>query len=347
MPTDGKKIRVHDESVNTYGFRVKTDGWMNRQQFEANPIMLYNHSQPWRGDKSEMLPIGFWKNLEVLGEEIHGVPVFDVEDEDFAKTIAGKYERNVLRAASIGLRIVATSDDPKDMVAGQTRPTVTKWELREISIVDIPANKNAVILYDADNNLVNLSDDGGVLPIITQKQQPKSRIMEDQNLQFVAGFLGLQSGATMAQVQDGIMNLRQSNANLTAENVNLKKENNRYKEAENALKADQSKDLLDAAVKEKRITNEQRPHLQKTFEADFETGKALLASFAGKVAKLADVPDTGNGVVAPTALTYQGKTYKELDKDSPAVLASLKESNLDLFSQLFKASYGVDWQEPN
>ena len=68
-------------------------------------------------------------------------PVFDKVD-DLSKTIAAKYEAGTLRAASIGIRILATSSEKEYLLPGQTRETVTKAEIMEASIVDIPANSH-------------------------------------------------------------------------------------------------------------------------------------------------------------------------------------------------------------
>ncbi len=340
MPKEGNKIRVHDESVNTYGFRVLTSGWMNRKQFEANPIMLYNHAQPWRGDKSEMLPIGFWKDLKVKGGEIHGIPMFDVEDEDFAKTIAGKYERNVLRAASVGIRIMATSDAPEDMAKGQTRPSVTKWELREISIVDVPANKNAVVLYDADNNMVNLSDSGGVLPKI--KNQQSNNKMEE--LKIIAQDLGLNANANVLDIRNAMFEQRKRSTAQAAKINNLEAKVEVFEAKEKEVEIEKAKTLLDAAVKDGRITNTQRPHLATVFADNFDTGKSLLSTMTAKVVKLADFTKKDGSKLAISA-THSGKTFGQLYKTEGETLKALKANDLAAYNALGRAEYGDKWED--
>ena len=47
------KFTVHDESVNTYGFRMLTDG-ANLTEFEKNHVILYNHND-WETDRKSVV----------------------------------------------------------------------------------------------------------------------------------------------------------------------------------------------------------------------------------------------------------------------------------------------------
>src|SRR5690606_9730609 len=142
MSKQNKSWVLIDESVTTYGFRVLMSG-ADISQFKRNPVLFYNHDE-WS------LPVGRWENIRIEGDKLLADPVFDMEDEQGAK-IAGKVERDFLRAASMSLRILETSDDPKLMKKGQSKSTVTKWTAREGSIVGIGANHNALRLYDKDD----------------------------------------------------------------------------------------------------------------------------------------------------------------------------------------------------
>ena len=50
---------LHDETVNTYGFRMLTSG-ANLEEFRKNPVILLNHKD-WE------LPIGRWENIRIEG----------------------------------------------------------------------------------------------------------------------------------------------------------------------------------------------------------------------------------------------------------------------------------------
>lgn len=142
-----KRCVLSDESINSYGYRVLTSG-IDLSAFRKNPLLLWGH---YRDEGSarwcNYLPIGHWEDIEVKDGVLSACPVFDCTDE-LSQTICDKYEAGTLSASSIGFRIKATSSEKKHLLPGQTRETVTKCELIEASIVDIPANKNACRLYD-------------------------------------------------------------------------------------------------------------------------------------------------------------------------------------------------------
>lgn len=145
-----KRLVLTDSSVNRYGYRVLTEGCQNLEAFKKNPILLYMHLRDegtpyWCDYKA----IGHWEDIQVDGDQLSAVPVFDCADE-LSETVKKKFDAGTFNAASIGIRIIATSEEKELLLPGQTRGTVTKWDLLEASIVDIPANQNAVRLYAGD-----------------------------------------------------------------------------------------------------------------------------------------------------------------------------------------------------
>jgi hypothetical protein len=147
-----KRIILSDSSLNRYGYRVLTSG-MLIEAFKKNPVMLYMHfrdegSPIWGETKA----IGHWEDIQLDGDVLSAIPVFDKVDQ-LSKDIAAKYEAGTYNAASVGIRIIATSANKDLLVPGQTRETVTECELMEASIVDIPANSNAVRLYDRSSSV--------------------------------------------------------------------------------------------------------------------------------------------------------------------------------------------------
>lgn len=150
----GKGFICSDESVNSYGSRVITKG-IDLKDFKKNPVMLFNHVNYGSNYKG---PIGHWTDIKIEDGKLIATPVFDDQDE-FALSIKSKYENGHLRGASIGFRPIEASDDPKLMLQGQKYATITKAKLIEISIVDIPANKNALALYDEAGNIIEMTDE--------------------------------------------------------------------------------------------------------------------------------------------------------------------------------------------
>lgn len=126
---------VSDETVNSYGFKVLTNG-IDTKRFEGNPIMLYMH------ERANI--IGRWENIRKKNGQLFADAVFDIEDPT-AKEIAGKVERGFLKSASIGI----TKANLKDGI-------VNSCELMEISIVDIGSNSNALRLYTDTEETIQL-----------------------------------------------------------------------------------------------------------------------------------------------------------------------------------------------
>lgn len=192
--SEPKTFVVSDESINSYGFRVLTAG-IKTDNFKRNPIMLFNHdSMSWGADVYNG-PIGRWENVTVSGDQLQADAIFDTADPK-GLIIANKVQNNFLRATSIGFKILKTSEAPEDMVPGQTRPTVTECELVEISVVDMPANSNALALYDADNKKIDLKDESdfqrinlGGLSAKEQQQKPNTSL--NMKLKLTGLLLGL------------------------------------------------------------------------------------------------------------------------------------------------------------
>ena len=156
---------LSNDNLNRYGYRVKTDGILLKN-FEKNPVLFYNHN-------SYQMPIGRWENLRVLNGQLLGDAVFD-ENDEVALQVKSKVEQGILSAASIGYRVLELSEE--DVVNGQTRPTVTKSEITEASIVAIPGNASALKL-EFPSRCLTLSGDydeshlDSVLPLLSLNQE--------------------------------------------------------------------------------------------------------------------------------------------------------------------------------
>lgn len=128
-------IVVSDEVLNSKGF-ITANAGLDTSLFVKNPVMFWKHDR-------ERPPIGTWKNLRILNGQWVAEPVVDVEGGDFEKMIAGKLEREVIRASSIGIIPLEG-----EIINGEK--WVTKALLVEISLTDIPSNGNAITLYRKD-----------------------------------------------------------------------------------------------------------------------------------------------------------------------------------------------------
>jgi HK97 family phage prohead protease len=187
-----------DDVINSYGFRVLTSG-IDTSKFDKNPVGLFNHQRNDDWSTEYNGPIVQWKNLQKLKEGLQADAEFDTEDPK-GKIIANKVEKGFLRGASVGIRIIETSEDPKLMLPGQKYPTVTRCELREISIVDIPANPNALALFDEDDNRIELNCEEDLMKLSAFNKTTESQVTNMFKLKLTAGltalaaFFGLESG---------------------------------------------------------------------------------------------------------------------------------------------------------
>lgn len=330
-----KPIKVSDESVNSYNIRILTAGG-DFSRFLKNPIMLLNHIRMAHdGRKDGILPLGNWMDFKVEGKDIWATPKFDMPDK-FAAEIAGKYERGIIRSASIGIIPLNMDPDGQDE-NGRPIWVVTKWILMEISLVDIPSNENAVAFYDENDQPIELS--AVIAKFSASTSKPKIEVpMKFQN---VPALLGLTVEATDEQVGEKIKS-------LLALNAKLEKEVGNYKAQAEAARKKEIDDLVTLAVKEGRMPEAEKDQYTKLLGLAFDETKAIIEGLpVRKQIKLSDVPRK-KVPVAPSVdadkLTYEGMTFSGMQKKCPDKLGALKAENFEMFNDLYRAEYGKDYR---
>ena len=107
-----KRVRISNESLNSYGTRVLTAG-MNVEQYNRNPVLLYMHE---RGQV-----IGYVKDLKVEGDEVTGELMFD-EATELSRRCKKQWEFGSLKMVSAGIDILELSEDPKGKDGGVELP---------------------------------------------------------------------------------------------------------------------------------------------------------------------------------------------------------------------------------
>ncbi len=322
-----KRIVISDESINSYGFWVRTDG-IDLSAFLKNPVMLWNHNRGGLGVTSDQLPIGIWKDLRIENGVLTGEPVFD-ENDEFAVKIKQKYESGILNACSIGFAPLEWSDAPEMLKEGQKVATVTRCRLLEISICDIPSNANAtVVLYDDDNKVINLSDlpNKAIGPKINNNM-PKE----------IALTLGLDENASPQACVNAITELKSEIASHEATRQNLEEENRQMRlrlkaidDAEAEAQKQEVVNLLDDAVKTGRIDAKARPQFEKLFELDHEAAKTALASLPEREPLKAQPAGTADGDLVKMS-------WDELDKSDR--LLELKTKYPEIYQQKFNEKF--------
>lgn len=330
-----KRVRISNDSLNSYGTRVLTAG-MNVEQYSRNPVLLYMHE---RGNV-----IGYVKDLKVEHDEVTGELVFD-EATELSKRCKKQFEFGSLKMVSAGLDIIEMSEDSAHLVAGQTSPTITKSKLFEVSVVDIGANDDALVLKK-DGKRITLDRDGECpLPKLTtlktgcaqQSEQAPLRSLaqplsnnhqktkNEMENKTIALQLGLPETATDAEIAEKIGALKTAGE----ENAKLQKEND-------ALTLANLTSLVEKAIGEKRIGAENKQQF-------IDLGKKIGAEDLENVLSTMSPQVKLSAVLGPhgTAKT-ETATYKKLSEVPGDKLLEIREQQPDEYKRLYKAEYGME-----
>jgi hypothetical protein len=327
-----KSFVLHDESVNTRGFRMLTSG-ANLEEFIKNPVGLLNHND-WE------LPIIRWENIRKEGGKILADPVFDEKDPK-AVEVMGKVDRDFVRMASIGAwPPEEVSDDPALKMSGQTLPTVTRWTVREASIVTIGANHNAICFYDRETGKpIDLTDPSTLIKLMDVPVgiKPNTQNMNPELLKL----LNLADNATPGEVEAAMRLILSDHSRLKAENTTL---TGRIDALSAKAKAEQAAEailLVDAAVKDGRLNASARDETLKMFDENFERAKTIIGAIPARASVAAQIGSGGESNVAELS-DLQKKDWDTLDKEGKLVL--LKDKYVDLYKEKFKTRFGVEPQ---
>jgi hypothetical protein len=282
------------------------------ESYKKNPILLWMHMRPFRGTVDEVLPIGTVENIRIEGDAILGELKFDAVD-DFSKEIERKWDAGTLRAVSVGATVIETSIDPSVVLPGQQYATITKWKLDEVSVVDLPANEDAIALsFKGNQNFVTLSK-GNIQNFLKPIKQTK-------NMNSIAVKLGLTPEAAEDDVLQAIETLQSEVAKL------------RQGAEQATLAAIQL--AVDTAIKEQRITDSQRNHFVELGKKVGINDLKLTLSAIEPAIKATEIIKRG----------YSSKTYddKKWDELSEKELIELRHNNPETYIRLFMAEYGFE-----
>ena len=307
-----KRVRISNESLNSYGTRVLTAG-MNVDQYNRNPVLLYMHE---RGQV-----IGYVKDLKVEGEEVTGELMFD-EATELSQRCKKQWEFGSLKMVSVGIDILELSEDPKHLVAGQTSPTISKSKLFEVSLVDIGANDDAIVLQK-DGTRIELGKDGGVeLPLLhsnNNNQKPKQ--MDQVKL---ALELGLPKDADEATINATLAKLKADGAEAET-----------LRQERDTLRAARIETLVNAAIAEKKIGEDKKQQF-------LDLGKKIGADELKQTFDAMSPQVKLSNIVGGGAPAGGHAEYKKLSDVPSDELAKLREQNPAQYKKLYKAEYGIE-----
>lgn len=307
-----KRVRISNDSLNSYGTRVLTSG-MDVAQYCRNPVLLYQHE---RGTV-----IGYVKDLKVEDNEVTGELMFD-EASELSKRCKKQYEFGSLRMVSAGIDILEMSEEKELLVQGQTSPIITKSKLFEVSLVDIGANDDAIVLQK-DGRRITLGKDGECpLPVLNINKPNQQKEMEQKKL---ALQLGLPETADESAIEAAIEQLKTSKA----ENETLRKD-------KDTLTLASITAAVDTAIGEKRIGADKK---EQFIELGKKVGLEELQNIFAAMSPQVKLSRT----IVPQGGTLGGQaTYSKLSEVPSERLMEIRQKQPDEYKRLYKAEYGID-----
>ncbi len=271
---------------NSHGFRIDLAGIM-LERFSGNPVMLYMH------DTNQL--IGQWENLKVENNKLIADPDFDLEDEN-AKKIAGKVERGYLKGASLGIVVLEMKEIDGEYVA-------TKSELIEASIVPVPSDAGAIILYDENRKELTFEE----VKLKYESTNPTKTTMDEKDQK--------------------IQELQRQLTEKENENVALKAKVTAAEKSEVAA-------FLLAAKTEGKITDKEVESLTNLAQKDLEGVKALVNAREGKATTTLSQQVQAPGTSGGSTPGREKWTYLKWMKEDPKGLQKLKVENPTEFARL-------------
>lgn len=307
-----KEVIISTSRLNSYGTRVLTPG-IDIGLYTRNPILLYMHE---RGRV-----IGKIENLHFDDDRLVGTPVFDTADE-YAANIARKWENGFLNMVSGGFEPVELSNDPQHLLPGQTRSTVVRSKLVEVSIADIGSNEDAIKLYEPSGKLLQLAAgvDNDIVPLLN-KTNPDHNQQKVVQMNKILLALGLAETATEDDAVNAITKLQDDAGK--AQKIELAR-----------IEA-----AVDAAIKDKKATADKRNTL---ITLGRTSGFDVLQETIGMLAPARKPNDVithpAGGAAASPAVNL---AFSKLPEQQ---LLDLRENNRPEYIRLYKAEFGF---EPN
>lgn len=337
-----REYKLTDDSVNVYGFRLLTSGFQ-QEQYMRNPIGYRMHER----DKGVVLR---WKDFRREEDRVYAKPVINLSNPLGQQTLE-EVENNFLNAASVGKIVVLEISDSEELkLPGQEGPTVTKWYPKEISLVDIPGNSNALapLLYDEEGNEINLSDwrKKDIEEFNNKYKKPIKKVNMAKGLALRIALiqaLNLSDNVDDETIQEGIKDLVDKASKVEILQKNLADLKTEKEEAEqnltdlkNQINQDKIQNLLDAGQKAGKITAKLAKDLADKY-ADDPEGLASLIEGLPAYRSLSDSIEKAGGASA----SLIEKSWDELDKSGK--LPDLKARDFEAFKEKFKEKFGKDY----
>ena len=142
LTADGENEKGMPWTLSTYdldrfGEKIDPQGW-DFKRFINNPVVEWAH-------RYDIPAIGKIEGLTVDDEGLHGLVIFNDKSFDpFAWGIEQRVRAGVIRAGSVGFRVIEIEIPDRETAKDGTSLIFRKQELLEFSICNVPANPYAL-----------------------------------------------------------------------------------------------------------------------------------------------------------------------------------------------------------
>jgi HK97 family phage prohead protease len=134
---DGLPWTLSTFDLDRFGERIDPAGW-EYKRYRDNPVVEWAH-------RYDIPAIGKIEGLAADNNGLHGLVVFNDKDYDpFGWAIGQRVKAGVIRAGSVGFRVIEIEIPSKENSKDGTTLIFRKQELLEFSICNVPANPFAL-----------------------------------------------------------------------------------------------------------------------------------------------------------------------------------------------------------
>lgn len=314
-----KTFVLSDESVNTYGFWVRTTG-IRLENAKKNCPAYFNH-RTWE------VPLGHWENLRINDKgQLLGDLVIE-GGNDLEKDYIRKIENGDIKAASVGLDPLTWNDEPEQLKFGQYTPTLEECELFEASLAPLPGNKNALALKTKDG-FVTLSAENSET-IIPQLKQPF-------DMKKIALKLGLSENASEAEILEALQKvlLNAENAEAMRQHIEGEASTELDSEEKKALFVELSKTNFKQAMSFLKLNK--KPAEQPIASEEGQASPAQ-STIVKKDVKVTELIRNGKANLSKTATEDEEKEcFDYLQKHNHVELSRIRKEEPDRYAALAK-----------
>jgi len=309
--------KLSDESVNSKGFVVLTDG-IDLAKFNDNPVALHNHNIN--------VVVGNWENVRIdeeNPENLVGTLVFDYSDPK-AQELMNQVSKNLIKHVSIGIKIIEFYDD---IINDQEVIVISKSELKEASITPLPANENAIKLtYNGEtvDDIVeftkkNKNNMSKVLELTEKVNELENEYKESKKKYDSIELIN----------KDLIASVELKDKEISDLNTQVEELNSKLEDIAKAEQEAKFNSLLNDAIEDGKINDEQKENFLKL---TFDNAKAIIDGLSSKVIK----PEVKlSDMVKDEVKKEEVKDFNWYKKNDPVALNSLYLTDRTAYNNLY------------